>query len=861
MCRSSKGGFLSGNDESMTAVNGELSAAEVRRLSVLASYGVLDTPPELPFDEIVRLAATACGAPMAAVSFVDSTRQWFKAEAGLGRSETPREDSFCAHAFGEVDGVLVVQDATTDPRFVKNSLVTGEPGIRAYAGVALKGDGDQPLGALCVLDSVARSFSETEVTRLQKLAKQVEALLELRRVAGAWKMRADDRSFALAFRRAPVAMNLVGPDGRFISVNEAMARLVGRTVEDLLGTEVREVINADDQLAEARVMTRLAAGELESASREGSVVTDGGLMTPVRATTSAVLDPSGELLFFMTSLEDLTERRAAEDALALTHSATEAIMGTDAEGRITFWNVGAANMFGHRAGEAIGQSITLIMPQRFHDAHRAGLARLVAGDAPKLIGETVELTGVRHTGEEFPIELTLARWVSRGKVNYSGLVRDITDRQRLQQQLEHRANHDMLTGLWSRQRFYDEVADTLVEGRSATVLLAGLDRFRRINDSLGYQGGDHVLIQVAERLTAAVQPLFLARMGGDQFACLVPGSLDRARRVAEDLLGVFDRAVEVDGLPVHLDATVGMANVRPQQVPRTAIREAETAMYLAKRRGRATEVFDDQVRIAALHRLEIESDLRQALIGGDLELHYQPEIDVRTGRVSSVEALARWTHRGEGVPPGEFIPVAEETGLIHPLGRWVLDRSLADLPALRCRYGNPSLSVAVNVSPIQLGDPAFAEHVSEILVRHRVCAGDLIVEVTESTVMGDAATATGHLEVLGELGVRIAIDDFGTGYSSLALLHQMPVSILKIDRSFIDPLPDEGAALVSTVVGLARNLGLSTVAEGIETRRQLDAVRDHGIDTAQGFFLARPAPLASPLSPGGGPALPKVERR
>lgn len=823
-----------------------LSAREAERLAVLSSYNILDTPPDVSFDEIVELAARACGTPMAAVTLVDADRQWFKARRGVEVAETQREHSFCARAIEDPTATMVIEDATADPRFRANPFVTGEPTIRAYAGVPLIGADDHPLGALCVIDDRPRRFAEDEIEALCALARRVEALLELRRVSLQWETELDDARFALAFRRAPVPMNLVAPDGTFIRVNEAMTQLVGFPSEALVGRPVHDVIAAEDHAAEHGVLDRLIKGELDSAARSGAVLTSDGSTVPVHATTTAVRDPSGTLLFFLTYLEDLSHRIRAEDALTLTHTAIEGIVASDANGEIVFWNSGAATMFGYRASEVMGRPVTLIIPERYQEDHLAAMSRLARGGAPRLIGQTIEAIAVRANGEEFPVELSLSQWSSRGEDHFTAMVRDITDRRRLQDEMVRRADVDELTGLASRERLARDVAAAVDAGADATVILLDLDQFKLVNDSLGYAAGDDVLKALAARLGALVpKDVVVARAGGDEFGFLLPADVGDAKRLAAVLLESLQQPIECEGRQLTVGACVGIAAINRGQAPRTAIREADTAMHRAKTAGRGrVEVFDDRLRLAALERLKLDEDLRHAIGHGGLDVHYQTEYDVETGRPCALEALVRWSRPGRGsTPPDQFIPIAEETGLILPLGRWVLRRTLKDLAVLDLSPKTAGLTVAVNVSIAQLADPAFVSDVIDALQAAHVGPDRLCLEITESAAMDDPSLVQARLGELTALGVTIAVDDFGTGHSSLAVLHRLPVSVLKIDKSFIDPLPAAGTATVRTIVTLARALGLSTVAEGIERPDQLRCLTDLGVDTAQGFLLARPVPV------------------
>ncbi|MFN8556457.1 MAG: EAL domain-containing protein [Dehalococcoidia bacterium] len=387
-------------------------------------------------------------------------------------------------------------------------------------------------------------------------------------------------------------------------------------------------------------------------------------------------------------------------------------------------------------------------------------------------------------------------------------------------------------------------------GSLLAVLFLDLDQFKVVNDSLGHEVGDNLLTAAADRLRLCLRPEdAVARLGGDEFAVLLEdlGDPSDAMRVADRLIEALQAPFLVYSHEVFTSASVGIAlSECGADHPQDLLRHAEVAMYQAKDLGRSrVEVFDSHMGVRARERLELEADLRRALRGGELRLQYQPLVTLEAGRMVAVEALVRWQHPREGLlPPGRFISLAEETGLITAVGRWVLEESCRQLRRWQDRYPGAPARVCVNVSPRQLRQPTFLQEVTAIVRAARLDPRCLTIEITEGVLMENRDVALPILEGLRRLGVTVAIDDFGTGYSSLAYLRQYPVDILKIDKSFVDDIGDEagGTALAGAIIHLAQTLRLQIVAEGIERREQAEQLRRLGCHQGQGYYFGRPYP-------------------
>jgi diguanylate cyclase (GGDEF)-like protein/PAS domain S-box-containing protein len=542
-------------------------------------------------------------------------------------------------------------------------------------------------------------------------------------------------------------------------------------------------------------------------------------------------------------------RRSEERFRSLVRNSSDVQLIADGDGRITYESAAVERVRGFKPEDRVGRHVL----NDIHPDDREWAAQLVQ-DVGRTPGAqvTAELR-VRHAdGSWLVIEAVAKNLIDDPAVG--GVVvnyRDITTRKSLEDELKRQAFHDSLTGLANRALFADRLGHAISRAeRSPTelaVLFVDLDDFKTVNDSLGHSEGDQLLIAVADRLRAGVRAGdTIARMGGDEFAILIedPSEDETPVEVGRRLLTQLAPPFVHGGKELFVRASIGIATTRSRNhTADEVLRNADVAMYTAKSRGKnRLEVFEPGMHTAALNRLALKGDLERALERGEFALVYQPIVRLGGGRLSGVEALLRWQHRDRGtVGPTEFIPVAEETGLILPLGRWVLEQACAQAAAWNLISTEP-VTMSVNVSGRQLQQPASPAEVSSVLAATGLPPGLLTLELTESVLMQDAEAATAMLVDLKRLGVRLAIDDFGTGYSSLNYLRRFPIDELKIDRSFVSSLDDgpTQSAVVLSILRLSETLHLETVAEGIEEPSQLAVLRDLGADLGQGYFFARP---------------------
>ncbi len=557
----------------------------------------------------------------------------------------------------------------------------------------------------------------------------------------------------------------------------------------------------------------------------------------------------------------LLRRTAAQQAAqfrSLVHNATDLITVIDPAGTIRYQSPSADRLLGQRSETLVGTDYVDLLDEGDQQYVRGALRDLARSPSAEA---TLEYR-VRHADGSFRYVESIASNLLTDR-NVRGLVlnsRDVTERKALQDELTHQAFHDSLTGLFNRAVFRDRVDHALERAKRSAlniaVLLLDLDGFKTVNDSLGHDAGDELLVAVGQRLEEAGRASdTVARIGGDEFAILLEDQADElsARSMADRLLHELTTPFEVRGREVFVRASIGIALAASGARTDELIRNADTAMYAAKRAGKArAELFEPQMYERAVARFEVQADLERALARGEFELHYQPIIDLASGTTHGVEALVRWNHPTRGfLPPMEFIPIAEETGLIVPLGTWVLGEACRTTAAWR--RSDPSLAalwVSVNLSTRQLLEPDLVERVLQMLSESGLTPSGLMLEITEGSLMQDMDETVAKLRGLKELGVRLAIDDFGTGSSSLAYLRQFPIDVLKIDKAFVDEVAGsdrQSPPLVHAIIDMAQRLGVDTIAEGIEGPDQLRVLQLAGCPSGQGYLFARPLPEAAVL--------------
>ena len=756
-------------------------------------------------------------------------------------------------AVGRPIGELTVAEASADQAGeIMAAVAAGQP----WTGEFTVRDRTGRVFPARVTDAPIRG-ADGEIVGIIGISRDISAEARAQAV-----IRESEGLFRRIFDESPVGKLMVGPDLRVRRVNGALCAMLGYASDELVGRPYRELTHPDDTSPDGEVTARFFDGTSGTYRAERYLRNKSGARVDVTVTAALVRDDRGVPRDGVAVIEDHTATRRAEEARRevdqanrmVIETAVDAFVGIDAAGLVTDWNPAAEQMFGWSAEEILGAPLAeRIIPASFRAAHLAAVqARLATGaTSPSTIRR--ELTARHRAGHVFPVELAATAVSEQGEIRFKAFIRDITDRKRYEAELARRAVTDPLTGLANRALFLDRLTSALerLNRRNGTVavLFIDLDRFKVINDSLGHAAGDRLLAILGDRMRGVLRPAdTLARFGGDEFV-LVCEDLDGGRdagALADRLLAVLGAKAVLDGREMVVDASIGIALASSPGVgAEELVRDADAAMYRAKRRsGGAWELFDEGLRAHAVARLELERELRDALHRGELRVFYQPVVDLDERPVAA-EALVRWQHPVRGiVPPVEFIPLSEQTGLIVPLGKYVLEEACRQLAEWHRDPATAHLQIKVNLSARQLADPGLPRWVEELLARHGLTPSSLCLEITESVLLDESGTPAEALQALHAHGVQLAVDDFGTGHSSLLSLRRFPVQVLKLDRSFVSGLGrnDSDTAIVGSVIGLAHSLGLTAVAEGVETREQLEKLRSFGCDLAQGFLWSRPVP-------------------
>ncbi len=675
-----------------------------------------------------------------------------------------------------------------------------------------------------------------------------------------------ERRFRGAFDDAAIGMNLADPDGILIRVNSAFATMLGGEPDEFVGLHTLDVTARADREQFAEDLLAIKSGarrtfEKRYLHKDGSSVW-------ARLNVSTVRDDNGAILYFIGEIEDIrrlkqaeTEQRRAQAAWVkseeryteLVERARDAIYTSDLDGRFTSVNQAAVDITGYSRAELCERTLfDLIVP-----GERAAVHETMRHRAPDGSSARQELQLVRKDGSAAYIEVMGRLVEANGRPDHlEGIAREVGDRRELEDSLREQALHDALTGLPNRVLFHDRLAQAL--GRSSrgktdvAVMMLDVDDFKLINDTLGHGAGDQFLLELASRLQHLLRESeTVARLGGDEFGFVAENltSRDSLAALVHRIESAFAEPFEIGDSTRTVDASIGIAVAGSDATPTTLLRDADLAMYRAKGSGSGFEFFNRAIRAELLHQLELTDALRRALALHELDVQYQPIVNLEDGKLLAVEALVRWRDPGFGwVEPHEFIPLAEQTGLIVPLGRTVLAQAVAQLA--RWRRDDPQAlpgGVYINVSARELSEHGFVDHVREQLVLLGMSGADIALELTERVFIDNQEPVLAeNLAELARLGVRLILDDFGTGYSALASLKRFPLAAVKIDRDFIEAIqqPGDEAPIVRAVVVLGHALGMAVIAEGVESELQLDYLREIACDAAQGFHLGHPAPAA-----------------
>ncbi|NND72439.1 MAG: EAL domain-containing protein [Rhodothermales bacterium] len=657
--------------------------------------------------------------------------------------------------------------------------------------------------------------------------------------------------------RAAVAGLLdLGSDGTVISVNAAFASLFGLSSHpDACLSQHYQKLSASLSTAASAIVESLIEIRLRQSSSCDSqdvMLQDGRLLSidyiPIENGSNA----GGHRWIFT----DVSEQRKHEQNLKfnanLLSQVTDAVVTIDKNLSITFWNKGAEDLTGYSAAAAIGKSPADILTFRFNTQQDEVGAWKMLTETGSWSGDLVISTPYTASEKHISASATVLKDDDGSYGGILAIVRDETDRREMQDQLIHHAYHDLLTGLPNRMmllRTLDGLTSGEESGRKFSLLFLDLDRFKMVNDSMGHHAGDALLKKMADRLLDCVRDDdIVARLGGDEFAILLHDhdTAEITCEVADRIMAKLKQPFIVEALEIFSEGSIGIVvGGEHYDLAEDILRDADAAMYQAKRAGRARyEIFDRSQQMKATERFQLESELRRAIERDELRAYFQPIVDISAGELVGFEALLRWAHPSKGImTPHQFISIAEESDLIIDLDKWLWKTAVDKLAIWTQQFDAArELTISLNCSNRTFNAPDLAEYVGEILSDSGIDGSRLFIEVTEGVIINDPEAAVAEMIKIKNCGVRISIDDFGTGYASLSVLHQLPIDILKIDRSFIKRMDrrDSGGTMLKTIVDLGNSLKLDCVAEGIETQRQLAVLREMKCRYGQGYLFSKP---------------------
>jgi diguanylate cyclase (GGDEF)-like protein/PAS domain S-box-containing protein len=837
---------------------------ESARLAALADYLILDTASEAIFDCITALASKVCDAPISLITFIDQDRQWFKSTYGTPPEirQTSRDIANCAHTILSTD-LTEITDMTKDLRFSDNPL-NKEYNLKFYAGVPLAVDGDLNIGTLCILDTKPKKLTEEQKDFLKNLSQIIVSFLIAKK--GMSQITLLGQMLESSFNEIYI---FDIPDLQCTYANQGALTSLQFTLDEIKDKNLYALLNSYKKIEIDDFLKLLTTQQKPYIVAENTFVRKDNSSYPVemRIQLTAAQSKPGvivianeitlrkeaekKLIALNETLETRVQDRTNEvkNSLALIkatlQSTTDAILVINNENIVIDHNfkysqINLKQKINPKSGLNIIFSL-LIDKESFQN-------KLLVLQQASELDSFDEL----HFTDKRIFEAYSQPQIVNNKI--TGRVwcfRDVTSERNMQSELIHRATHDSLTNVPNRLLLEDRLNQAIVQADKTETIIAFLmidiDRFKSINDSYGHQEGDLLLKEISLRIKAVIRPHdTVARLGGDEFIVLLTliNDKDEISKLVNNIQIAIAKNYNCKNKIINISSSIGIS-IYPKDTsnPSTLMKNADVAMYHSKQyRNNLFQYFSAEMHQCVIKRIEVEKNLKEALGNDELSLNYQPILNLKTGKVSGAEALIRWRHPILGmVPPVEFIPIAETSGTILPIGEWILKEACQKL-LLWHDQGYNNLKIAINISAEQFKQENFAIVLTNLVQELSLNPANINLEITESIMLYNIKDAITKMLAIRELGFNFSIDDFGTGYSSLSYLKHLPICKIKIDQSFIKSIqsdPRDGAIIIA-IISMAKSLGLSVIAEGVETQAQLKFLYDHGCDEIQGFYFSRP---------------------
>lgn len=848
----------------------DIPNAENERISALHRYKILDTPAEPSFDNITYLASKLLNVPVSLVSFVDEHRIWAKSHHGVETQEYPRVHGLCATTILN-NLPYIVTDAVSDPRSCLHPLVTQNAGVRFYAGIPITVEGKFNIGTLCVIDYKPRELTESEVETLTLLSKMVVDAIELHgsqlKINDLNKtLKTSEHYFRSMFDQASVGVSIANATtGKFIQTNQKYLDIIGYDATELKTLDLLTLTHPDD-LEKQKSMTRaLLSGDVNEYHIEKRYIRKDKTLVWVDITCTALWLAGDSPTLHLAIVQEITDKKLAELALKENEARWSFALEGSNQG---VWDLDVAShqiFLSPRCKEMLGYPLDEISTDM-----DAWLKLIHPDDLPCLI--TARASALDGSSKSFENEhrklsadgswkwvqvkgMVVSRDDNGAPLRVIGTYTDISQRKQIEAQVMKLAHFDSITNLPNRTLFLDRLNQEIMrahrERKSLALMMLDLDRFKEINDSLGHHKGDLLIKLTADRLLTCVQEKdTVSRLGGDEFTIIIPdlNAATEVNLVADKILEVIAEPFKLEGDIAYVTASLGIT-FYPDDSGNAdeLVRQADQAMYASKNNGKNRYTFFTKVmEESALAKLNLANHLRSALANNQFRVVYQPIVDLRNLEIRKAEALIRWHHPEMGViSPAQFVPIAEDTGLIVEIGEWVFEQAVGAIKVCR-EHLHPDFKVSINKSPVQFRSESSA-HIDwfEYLASNALPGNSLIVEITEGLLLDKSEHVNKQLSAFKAAGIQIALDDFGTGYSSLSYLKQYDIDFIKIDQMFVKTLSpgSEDLVLCEAIIVMAHKLNMQVVAEGVETAEQMELLKAAGCDFAQGYYFAKPLDL------------------